>query len=60
MNDSMAVLLKLNIELNIEPDPSNPLSEIYPKKTLIQNVPCTPVFIAVLFTIVKTGKQSKG
>ena len=32
---------------------------IYPDKTLIQKDPCTPVFIAALFTIAKTRKQPK-
>ena len=32
---------------------------IYPEKTLIQKGICTPVFIAVLFTIARTWKQPK-
>ena len=32
---------------------------IYPDKTLIQKDPCTPMFIATLFTIAKTWKQPK-
>jgi hypothetical protein len=33
---------------------------IYPKmKTLIQKDTCTPMFIAALFTIIKTWKQPK-
>ena len=50
----------LNIELPY--DPAIPLLGIYPEKmkTLIQKDICTPVFIAALFTIVKTWKQPKG
>ena len=42
-------------------DPAIPLLGIHPKKpeTLIQKNLCTPVFIAVLFTIDKCWKQPK-
>ena len=42
-------------------DPVIPLLDIYPEKmkTLIRKDTCTPVFIAALFTIVKTWKQPK-
>ena len=42
-------------------DPANPLLGIYLKepKTLIGKSMSTPMFIAVLFTIAKTGKQPK-
>ena len=30
---------------------------VYPEKTMVQNDTCTPVYIAVLFTIAKTWKQ---
>ena len=42
-------------------DPEIPLLGIYPEKikTIIQKYTCTPVFIAALFTIVKTSKQPK-
>ena len=36
-----------------------PLLGIYPSKTLIQNNSCTPMFIAALFTTVRTQKQPK-
>ena len=51
---------KLKIELPY--DPAIPLLGIYPEKmkTLIQKDICTQVFIAALFTIVKTWKQPKG
>nr|KAF6378673.1 hypothetical protein mMyoMyo1_009601 [Myotis myotis] len=41
-------------------DPASPLLGIYPKKreTLIRKNIRTPLFIAVLFTIVKTWKKS--
>ena len=52
-------LKKLKIELPY--DPSIPLLGMHPekKKTLIQKDTCTPMFIATLFTIVKTWKQHK-
>ena len=49
-------LKKLKIELPYEPAIS--LLGIYPEKLkiLIQKDTCTPIFIAALFTIVKTWK----
>ena len=40
-------------------DPPNQLLGIHPDKTKIQKDTCTPLFIAALFTIVKTWKQPK-
>ena len=40
-------------------DPAIPLLGIYTEKTIIQKDTCTPMFIAALFTIAKTWKQSK-
>ena len=40
-------------------DPAIPLLGIYLEKTIIRKDTCTPVFIAVLFTIAKTWKQPK-
>ena len=42
-------------------DPRFPLLGMYPKKpkTLTQNTICTPMFIAMLFTIAKIRKQPK-
>ena len=40
-------------------DPAIPLLGIYPEKTIIQKETCTPMFIAALFTIARTWKQSK-
>ena len=50
-------LKKLKIELLY--DLAIPLLDIYPEKTIIQKDICTPVFIAVLFTIARTWKQPK-
>ena len=51
-------LKKLKVELLY--NPAIPFLGIYLEKmkTLIQKNTCTPVFIAVLFTIAKTWKQS--
>ena len=37
-------------------DPAVPLPGIYPRKTMIQKDTCTPVFIAVLFTVARMWK----
>ena len=50
-------LKKLKVEL--PNDPAIPLLVIYPEKTIIQKDTCTPMFIAALFTIDRTWKQSK-
>ena len=50
-------LKKLKIELPY--DPAIPLLGIYLEKTIIQNDTCTPMFIAALFTIARTWKQTK-
>ena len=50
-------LRKLKIELPY--DPLTPLLGIYPDKTVLQKDTRTPMFIATLFTIVKTWKQPK-
>ena len=50
-------LKKLKIELPY--DQAIPFLGIYPEKTIIQKDTCTPVFIAVLFTIARTWKQPK-
>ena len=49
-------------KLELPYDPAIPLLGVYPKKmkTLIQRDTCTPMFIAVLFTIAKIWKQFKG
>ena len=50
-------LKKLKIELPY--DPAIPLLGIYPEKTIIQKDTCIPMFIAALFTIARSWKQSK-
>jgi hypothetical protein len=53
-------LLK-NLNIYLPHDPANPLLGIYPKKcnTGYCRGTCTPMFIAVLFTIAKLWKQPK-
>ena len=53
------VLKKLKIELPY--NPAIPLLRIYPKKmkTLTQKDICTTMFLAALFSVVKTWKQPK-
>ena len=50
-------LRKLKIELRY--DPAIPPLGIYPAKTIIQKDTCTRMFIAALFTIARSWKQSK-
>ena len=50
-------LKKLKIELPY--DPAILLLVIYPNKTIIQKVTCTPMFIAALLTMARTWKQPK-
>ena len=50
-------LKKLKIELPY--DPAIPVLGIYPEKTIFQKDKCTPMFIAALLTIARTGKQTK-
>ena len=45
-----------NLKIELTYDPSIPLLGIYPEKTIIQKYPCTPMFIAALFTIARTWK----
>ena len=53
----MEVPQKLKIELPY--DPAIPLLGIYSDKTIIRKDTCTPVFIAILFTIAKVWEQPK-
>jgi len=46
-------------KLEFSYDPAIPFLVIYPDKTIIWKDTCTPMFIAALFTITKTWKQSK-
>ena len=59
MENSMEILKKLKMEISY--DPAIPLLGIYPKnlKSAIHTDPCTPMFIAALFTIAKMWKQPK-
>ena len=50
-------LKKLEIELLY--DPAIPLLDIHTEVTRIEKYTCTPVFIAVLFTIARTWKQPR-
>jgi len=50
-------LKKLKLEL--PSDPPIPLMDIFPEKTIIQKDTCIPMFIAALFSIVRTWKQCK-
>ena len=50
-------LKKLKIELPY--DPAIPCLGIYLEKTVIQKDTCTSMFIAALFTVAKTWKQTK-
>ena len=50
-------LKKLEIELSYYPEIL--LLGIHTKETRIEKVPCTPMFIAALFTIARTWKQSR-
>ena len=50
-------LKKVKIELSY--DLTIPLLGIYPEKTIIQKKSCTTMFIAGLFTIARTWKQTK-
>ena len=45
--------------MNLPYDPATPLSSIYPEKTTILKDTCIPMFIAALFTIVKSWKQPR-
>ena len=55
MESSMEILNKLKLSH----DPVIPLLDIYPEKTTIQKDTGTPMFIASLFTIARTWKQSR-
>ena len=50
-------LKKLKIELPY--DPAIPLLGIYPEKTIIHKESCNTVFIAALFTLARSWKQTK-
>jgi len=45
------------LEIELLYDPAIPLLGIHTEETRIQRDPCTPMFIAALFTIARTWKQ---
>ena len=57
MEDSMEIPLKTRNKATY--DPAIPLLGIYPEETKIEKDTRTPVFIAALFTIARTWKQSR-
>ena len=57
MENSVEFLKKLEIELPY--DPAIPLLGIHTKETRTEKDTCTPMFIAALFTIARTWKQSR-
>ena len=50
--------LKKKLRMKPPYDPAIPLLGIYPEETKIEKDTCTPVFIAALFTIARTWKQT--
>ena len=48
-----------NIAIKPPYDPAVPLLGIYPEETKIEKDSCTPMFMAILFTIARTWKQPK-
>ena len=48
-----------NLKIELPFDPEIPLLGIYSEKTMTRKDTCTPMFIAVLYTIAKTWKQPK-
>ena len=57
MENSVEIVKKLEIELPY--DPAIPLLGIYTEETRIERDTCTPIFIAALFIIARTWKQSR-
>ena len=53
--------MEIPLKTRIKPpcDPAIPLLGIYPEETKIEKDTCTPVFIAALFTIARTWKQTR-
>ena len=54
-----ARMLLKNLKIELPYDPAIPLLGTYPDKTIIQKDTRTPTFIAALFIIAKTWKQTK-
>ena len=57
MESNVEIPLKTGIELPY--DPAIPLLGIHTEETRIERDTCTPMFIAVLFTIARTWKQPR-
>ena len=53
--------MEIPLKTTIKPpyDPAIPHLGIYPEETKIEKDTCTPVFIAALFTIARTWKQTR-
>ena len=49
--------MKFALKIELSYDPAIPLLDTYPKKTTISKDTCNPIFIALLFTIVRPWKQ---
>ena len=47
------------LEIELPYDPAIPLLDIHTEETRIERDTCTPMFIAALFTIARTWKQSR-
>ena len=54
MENSMEVLKKKKLKIELPYDLAIPLLGIYPEKAIIQKDTCTSIFIAALFTIART------
>ena len=57
MENSVEIPQKMEIELPY--DPAIPLLGIHTEETRIERDTCTPMFIAALFTVVRTWKQPR-
>ena len=53
------LLKKKNLGIKLPYDPAIPQLDIYPEETRTEKDTFTPVFIAALFTIVRTWKQPR-
>ena len=51
-------MLKILIT-NLPYDPATPLPIMHPEETIIEKDTCTPMFIAALFTVVRTWKPAR-
>ena len=58
MENSVEIPLK-KLEIELPYDPGIPLLGIHTEETRIEKDTCTPMFIAALFIIARTGKQPR-